>query len=209
MIIYGAGGHGKVVIDIARTAGVLIRLVIDDAVRDSELLGITVMDAHQFRWDNLGVFEYLVAIGDNATRARLFNELRSRGGRPRSLVHPFSAISSASELGAGIAVCAGAVVNPAAVVHENCIINTGASVDHDCIVEAHCHICPGVRLAGNVTIGSMTTVGTGASVLPGVRISQGCRIGAGAVVTRDLPPFVVACGVPARVQRRLSPAAGE
>jgi acetyltransferase-like isoleucine patch superfamily enzyme len=48
-------------------------------------------------------------------------------------------------------------------------------------------------------------LGTGAIVLPGVRIGRGSIIGAGAVVTKDIPPFSMAIGVPARVVRQITP----
>jgi UDP-perosamine 4-acetyltransferase len=82
-------------------------------------------------------------------------------------------------------------------------VNTAASVDHDCDVGAHVHICPGVRLAGKVHVGNGTMIGTGACVLPGVRVGTACVIGAGAVVTRDVPDFSLAVGVPARVIKQL------
>ena len=44
-------------------------------------------------------------------------------------------------------------------------------------------------------------LGAGATVLPGVRIGTGVQVGAGAVVSKDLPDFSVAAGVPARVLR--------
>jgi acetyltransferase-like isoleucine patch superfamily enzyme len=46
-------------------------------------------------------------------------------------------------------------------------------------------------------------LGTNAVVLPGVRVGQGAIVGAGAVVTRDVPPFAVVAGAPARVIRTL------
>jgi acetyltransferase-like isoleucine patch superfamily enzyme len=56
-----------------------------------------------------------------------------------------------------------------------------------------------------VTIEEDCWLGTGAIVLPGVRIGKGSIIGAGAVVTRDIPPFSMALGVPARVVRQITP----
>lgn len=44
-------------------------------------------------------------------------------------------------------------------------------------------------------------IGLGAIILPGVVIGRGAQIGAGAVVTRDIPAFAIAAGVPARVLR--------
>lgn len=50
-----------------------------------------------------------------------------------------------------------------------------------------------------VRIGDHVYVGSGAIILPGVTIGNKCIVGAGSVVTRDLPDFSVAMGVPARV----------
>ena len=44
-------------------------------------------------------------------------------------------------------------------------------------------------------------LGAGAIVLDGVSIEKGSVIGAGAVVSKDIPPYSVAVGVPARVVR--------
>ena len=45
-------------------------------------------------------------------------------------------------------------------------------------------------------------IGVGSIVLPGVTIGKGALIGAGSVVNKDIPPFSVAYGVPARVKRK-------
>ena len=49
-------------------------------------------------------------------------------------------------------------------------------------------------------------IGENVSVLPGVTIARGAVIGTGSVVTRDVPPFCIAAGVPARVLKRWNPA---
>jgi acetyltransferase-like isoleucine patch superfamily enzyme len=53
-----------------------------------------------------------------------------------------------------------------------------------------------------VVIGDGSDIGIGSIVLPGVRIGRGVQVGAGAVVARNLPDYVVAAGVPARVLRK-------
>jgi len=52
-----------------------------------------------------------------------------------------------------------------------------------------------------VQIDDNSDIGIGAIILPGVHIGQGAQIGAGAVVTRDVPAYAVAAGVPARILR--------
>ncbi len=53
-----------------------------------------------------------------------------------------------------------------------------------------------------VRIGDYTHLGTNSAIVAGVRIGERCQIGAGAVVTRDIPPYSVAVGNPARVIKR-------
>lgn len=200
-IIFGAGGHGKVVADAARAAGIVVSWAVDDRAGICDLVGCPVIDTQHLEWRKLDRFRFLVAVGDNAARARIVQQLWAKGGRPLSVVHPSAVIAPSVRLGTGTLVCAGAVLNPDVEIGENVIVNTCASVDHDCVVGANVHICPGVRLAGGVVIGSGSMLGLGVVVLPGVTIGEGCVVGAGSVVNRSLPPHVVAYGNPARVRR--------
>ena len=50
-----------------------------------------------------------------------------------------------------------------------------------------------------VTIGEDVWIGAGVTILGGVTVGDGCVIGAGAVVTKDLPAYSIAIGVPAKV----------
>jgi acetyltransferase-like isoleucine patch superfamily enzyme len=59
---------------------------------------------------------------------------------------------------------------------------------------------------GPITIGSDVWIGTGAWFLSGVTVGQGAVIGAGAVVAKDVPPYAVVVGSPAKVVKyRFSP----
>ena len=61
------------------------------------------------------------------------------------------------------------------------------------------------RRARRVTIGNDVWIGHGAVILPGVTVGHGAVIGANAVVSRDVDPYAVVAGVPARVLRRRFP----
>jgi carbonic anhydrase/acetyltransferase-like protein (isoleucine patch superfamily) len=58
------------------------------------------------------------------------------------------------------------------------------------------------RRAHKVVIGNDVWIGHGVTILPGVTIGTGAAIGAGAVVSRDVPAYTIAVGVPARAMRR-------
>ena len=60
----------------------------------------------------------------------------------------------------------------------------------------------GWKEAPPVRIGSDVWIGMGVCILAGVQIGQGCVVGAGSVVTKDLEPYSVAVGVPARAVKR-------
>ena len=64
---------------------------------------------------------------------------------------------------------------------------------------------PGLERDAPVSIGDYVWIGMNCLILKGVSIGEGAMIGAGSVVTRDVPPFCLAAGAPARVLRRLGP----
>lgn len=205
--VVGAGGHAKVVLALCRAAGVKVDRVVDDNLaRDgSTLLGIPVCAPAK---DHLprGA-RAVIAIGNNATRARVAAEFDDVVGEWVTLIHPRAFVDPSVRLGVGVVVFAGAVVQVDSVVGDHAIINTGATVDHDARLGACTHLAPGVHLAGNVVVEEQAFLGVGVSVIPGRTIGARTTVGAGAAVVKDLPADVVAVGVPARVKPVSNPPA--
>jgi sugar O-acyltransferase (sialic acid O-acetyltransferase NeuD family) len=204
LLIAGAGGHARVVVDAARRAvlqgaenHLQPALIVDDnpALHGTNLLGVEVISSVLFEGN--GTFAFHVAIGNNATRERKFAALAGQLA-PASIVHPHASVSESAFLGDGSFIAAQAVIGPLAMLGIGCIINHGAIVDHDCVVGNFCHIAPNATLAGNVRLGQRVLVGAGANVLPGVFIGDDCVVGAGAVVLRDIESGSIQAGVPAR-----------
>jgi sugar O-acyltransferase (sialic acid O-acetyltransferase NeuD family) len=185
---------------MALTGELAVAWVLDDSPENATLYGIPLARPDESHWKPAsGPWHFLIAVGRNSIRAKLFLKMCKLGGTPINVIHPKAVLTERCQLNSGIAVMAGTVVNPGARIGHNVVLNTACSVDHDCVVADHAQLCPGVHLGGNVTVGELTTVGTGVSVIPGVRIGCGCEIGAGAVVTRDIPDNSIAVGVPAKV----------
>ena len=197
LLVIGAGGHAKVVIDAARMAGFEIAGVVGEPGGRTELLGIPVIhDAATISADG-----FIVAIGDNAKRAKVFEEYLSGELAPRTVIHPSAVIADGVEIGDGTVVMAGAIVNVDTVIGRNAIINTGCTIDHDCAIGDHALIGPGASLCGGCRVGNGTLVGVGASMAPLRSVGAWSVVGAGAAVVQDLPDRSVCVGVPARVVR--------
>jgi len=203
LIIFGSGGHGHVVLDAALVSGRNVLYVLDDSPKVTEIYGISVIASHESFWIPSAPWEFVIAIGENHTRAKVIECLKTLGGTLSSVMHSSSIVSKRCRLGQGCVLLAGSIVNPEAHVGSNVILNTGSTVDHHCRIGNHVHVCPGVHLAGNVVIGNYSTIGTGAVIKPGVSIGRNCIVGAGAVVVSDLPDNSVCTGVPAKVIRYL------
>lgn len=205
VVVLGAGGHGKVVADVALSGGAEVVAFLDDSPAK---VGSRIWDIPVISWEAFVASAaangaaFALGIGDNAARERAAQRVRSRGLALATLVHPAAAIARTAKLSAGTVVMAGAAVNPDAVIGEGCIVNTGAVVEHDCVLGAFAHLSPNVALGGGVAVGARTHLGLGAVALPLVRIGADVRVGAGAVVHRDVPDGLTVVGVPARPMER-------
>jgi sugar O-acyltransferase (sialic acid O-acetyltransferase NeuD family) len=203
LLIWGAGGHGKVAADTALAMGSYSRIAfVDD---DPKMYGASVLG-----FDVIGGMdaipagaEVFIAVGDNLHRAQVAARLEALGVRLATLRHPSATISSFASVGEGTLIMPRAVINAGAILGGNCVLNSGAIVEHDCVIDNFVHLSPAACTGGNVHIGEAAHLGIGAIVLPGVSVGARAVVGAGCVVHRNLPENVVAVGVPARIIRRI------
>ena len=212
LLIVGASGHAKVVLDAVRAAGTLAvaGLVDRDHSEGETVFGAPILGndreiprivrAHD-------VDCVIIAVGDNWTRAQLVQSLSAEMPSISfaTIVHPSTCVAAGVELGEGTVVFAGAVLNAGTRVGRHCIINTNASVDHDGVLGDFVTVAPGATLGGNVTVGEHSTIALGANVIHSVSIGRHTILGAGATAITDLPDQSVAVGLPARVVRSRLP----
>lgn len=194
MIIYGASGHGKVIVDILELNGIREIMVWDDSPQE-HLSGYEVSLPQQGGYEDTPL---IVSIGDNATRKKIAEKL-SPDTLFYSVVHPGATISKSASIDRGTVVMAGVSINPDAIIGRHCIINTNASIDHDCVIGDYVHISPNVALCGDVSVGEGTHIGAGTVVIPGKKIGKWCIIGAGSVIINDVPDGAKVVGNPGRI----------
>ncbi|MEV5279308.1 sugar O-acetyltransferase [Streptomyces sp. NPDC051994] len=141
-----------------------------------------------------------------AERHRILTELLGSVDASTRIRAPFQC-----DFGYHISIGAGTFVNFGAVFLDTGRITIGTDVQigpyvqlltptHELDTERR---RAGWEKAEPVTIGDNVWLGGGVIVCPGVTIGANTVVGAGAVVTRDLPPNVLAVGNPARIVREL------
>jgi UDP-perosamine 4-acetyltransferase len=199
ILVLGAGGHARPVIEALRAMGSEVAGLLDDAPRRA-VLGVKVLGG----FDSLGARRAegfaaaVIAIGDNALRLRLGAACRELGFELPVVVHPAALVSPSARIGAGAQVMARAVIGPEAAIGALALVNTGAIVEHECELGEGVHLGPGAVLCGGVRLGARALVGAGAVVRPGVLIGAGALVAPGAAVGQDVPEGARVGGVPAR-----------
>lgn len=206
IVLIGAGGHCKVIIDIIKSTKEYEIVGITDPKDKGSVFDIPVIGDDDILEDlNKSGVEYgfisMGSLNDFEKRNKIYNQLKDIGFKIPVLVHNSAVVSQFSTIEDGTCVMAGAVINPGSVIGENCIINTGSVVEHDCIIGNNCHISPTASIAGNVKIGCNTHIGIGSTIIQGKTIGSNVTIGAGAVVIDDIIENALAVGVPAKVIR--------
>ena len=189
LIIIGAGGHGRVVADIARQCYEQI-VFLDD---NPKLSAIGPVSDYVNYLDR----DFFVAIGNNEIREEITKKLK--GAKIISLVHKNAVVANDVIIGEGTVVAAGAVINPGTVIGNGCIINTCSSVDHDCKVGDFSHTSVGAHLAGTIKVGKHVLVGAGAIIKNNIEICNNIIIGVGAAVIKNIEKSGIYVGVPARL----------
>ncbi len=191
--IYGASGHAKVVLDIAKSINLEIAEVYDDNAALKEVAGFRIQQPQK----GVKISNVIITIGNNAIRKTIAQ------GKVLTLaaclVHPSAQVGGAVSIGEGTVVMPNVVVNHSAKIGKNCILNTASVIEHDCELGDFVHLSPNAALAGGVSVGEGTHIGANAVVIPCVKIGKWAVIGAGAVIIRDIPDYAVVVGNPGKI----------
>lgn len=194
-MIVGAGAQGAIVADILQSAA----LGFVDDTRSGSVLGLPILGTLA-SLPSIAHDAVIVAIGNNANRRSVTEQLVAAGERMATAIHPLASVAASATIGEGSMLSAGALVLPRARIGRGVLLNTKASIDHDSVIGDFAHVSCGATVGGNVRIGEETLIAIGASVVSEMRVGARAVIAAGAVVVRDIPDDATAMGVPARVK---------
>lgn len=204
IVLIGAGGHCKVIIDIINSVGKYDIIGITDYnkdinnIYDIPVIGNDDILGNLYSEGIHNAFICIGALGDIKIRNKIYENLKSIGYNLPVLIHNKAIVSPFSYIDEGTCVMAGSIVNSGASIGKNSIINTGAIIEHDCLIGNNVHISPGAILGGNVTVQDDVHVGLGANIIQGIKIETFSTIGAGSVVINNIGKNSTVVGVPAK-----------
>jgi sugar O-acyltransferase (sialic acid O-acetyltransferase NeuD family) len=200
LIIYGAGGHAVSIANVALSAGYTVKHFVDKNKRGQNLLGVSIIgDIADL--DNIDFYCFGIAVGDNAARERIYNEIEAKYTNLNfpPLVHASATISSFTSIGNGTVVMPKAVIGPNSKVGKFCLLNTHSSIDHDCIMLDFSSLAPAAVTGGTVQIGLRSAISIGATIKHGLKIGDDSIVGANSYLNIDLPSNQIAYGTPAKL----------
>lgn len=194
VILLGAGGHARVVLDLLHLLNCSLLGVCDPALAErsiGEWQGIpvlgddTVIDSYSR--DEILLANGLGSLPGNYSRKKIHEHFTAKGYKFITLIHPKATVAADVELGSGVQIMAGCVVQAGTRIGENTLINTAASVDHDCGLGKHIHVGPGSTLCGGVIVEDDCYLGSGCVVIQNLMLGRGSLLGAGTCLVQNLP----------------------
>ncbi|WP_282041282.1 acetyltransferase [Halomonas alimentaria] len=211
VILLGAGGHAKVVLDLLQTLDRQVLGICDPglaAKRVETWRDIPVLGDDQaiecYAPTDIELANGTGSLPGNRLRQRLHTQFTRLGYRFATLVHPSAILGSGVDLGQGVQIMAGVIVQADTRIGDDVILNTGVRVDHDGEIGPHVHVAPGAVLSGGITLGERCHIGAGATLLQGVAIGDDAVIGLGTSVIGDVAAHHQQTGQPPRTPRRIN-----
>lgn len=212
IVVFGASGNGKVVLDCIQKQGEysVIGFIDSNKRKGSVVVGYTVLGSVADlptlveKYDIVGG---VVAIGDNWIRKKVVDKITSI--LPNfifvNVIHPNACIGRESHIGKGSVIMSGAIVGSSTRVGDFCIVNTNASIDHDSVMGDFSSLAPRVCTGGNFYLGEFSVVCLGTNIIENIRIGNHSVIGAGSLVIDNVESNILAFGSPAKVIRKRNP----
>ena len=206
LLIFGAGGHAKKVALQAQANGYsIIGAISTESIGTPFLNSIVLGNISDYLINNeFKAYLIHIAIGENSVRKLIYDQIVEYSDRLTSIFSLDSHISNYSIIGRGTYIGTGACILNNVNIGENCIIDTNVIVDHDTMISDFVNISPGAVLCSHINVGYGAIIGAGATIIERVNIGEGSLIGAGSVVIKDVEPFNLVVGSPAKLVKRRS-----
>lgn len=206
IVIVGAGGFGREVLDVLRAADPhgdqwqFLGFVADDTpdphvLQRIEAAWLGPIDAF-LSTGYAGSF--VVGIGSPKTRRVIAERFEQAGASPATLIHPAATFGADVVVGEGSVICSHVSITTNIRIGRHVHINLNSTVGHDSSIADFVTINPLTAVSGDVILETEVMLGTNSAILQGLSIGTGAVVGGGAVATKNVAAGTTVVGVPAR-----------
>lgn len=203
IVILGAGGHGRDIKAIVKTAGEYEFLGFLDDDEDKLRINTEVLGPISDYTKYMGMYGrdiyYLIGINDPKERKRIGDYMDTIHAKPGYAIHPTAQLGYQSFYKPGLVMGPLSVLTTEVYLGRHVHLNTGASINQSSTVGDYCTLSPGARVCGDVRVGDTTYLGANSTVINLMHVGRNSILGAGAVVIDEIPDNCTAVGVPAKV----------
>ena len=202
LFIYGNGGLGKEVYDIAKRMNKYDNIYF---INDFENDNVTVFD-FDFVINNIVQKKncvFALANGEIESRQILFKKLKDNNCNLITLIDPSAVVSPFAKIGVGSIICPFVMIGPNVEIESCCLINVNSVIGHDIKIGMNTIVSASVNIGGNTNLGSNIYVGMGAIIKERITIGDNSVIGMGSVLHNNLDNNLLVLGNPARVLKKI------
>lgn len=140
-------------------------------------------------------------IDGQVERVKLFESLQIPQNRMATFVHPLAYVAPNVNLGAGTIIMPNAAVSSGVTFGINCRVMSGATIGHDNIIGDHSFFAANSTVGSHLQIGKVTYCGLNSTIGGKLTLGEFCVVGMGAVVTKNVSPYSIMIGNPAKHAR--------
>ena len=147
---------------------------------------------------------FFVCIGmyGGILRVNISKKLKKFGLKNLSIFSKKAIIDKSAKIAQGCLIMPNTVVHKNVSIGEYCYINVNAVVDHESILGNGVHVMGSAYIAGKVSISDYASIGANSTILPYCKVGEGAVVGAGSVVTKDVKPYEIVAGNPAKFLKK-------
>ncbi|MBC2845339.1 acetyltransferase [Winogradskyella flava] len=212
ILIYGASGHSKMIVDILHKKNDYRIVGFADCYKSTNdsICGYKILgdfNALKEIINKYNVDGIIICIGDNYTRQNLYNNIIKVAPNVEfiSAVHPSAIIAEHINIPEGTVIMAGVIVNANSKIGRFCILNTRSSLGHDSEMHDFSSIASNVTIGGNVKIGHCSAICLSTTVIQNIVIGDNTVVGAASLVLKSIDNNKLAYGNPINTIKERKP----
>lgn len=189
IVIFGAGGHARVIFNEIIRFKHYKFLGFLDKVKVIKNIKINNKNYKVFPEENINTFgkvRAIIGLGENKLRYRIYQRNKeSKNIIWEKIISKKAILQNDVQIGEGTIVMPGAIINCNSIIGSHCVINTGSLVEHDNAINEFSTISPKACTGGNVKVGKFSTIGLGSIVKNNIKIGNDVFIGSSSFVNKN------------------------